>query len=141
MVQRSSRVFTLKPPPRTLSLATLIANSHASRRPDLKWAGDLAKMMQVSLVGYAAAGTFLNLATFDLFYHVLSIIVLTRMIVGQELAAAERSLHPGGTNAQRPIPDRGKADETDTPEDPEKATTERPGYALGGASGYLIKRR
>ena len=46
-------------------------------RPDLKWASDLAKMMQVCLVGYAAAGTFLNLATFDLFYHILTIIFLT----------------------------------------------------------------
>ena len=46
-------------------------------------------MMQVCLVGYAAANTFLNLATFDLFYHILTIIFLTRFIVGQVRTASE----------------------------------------------------
>ena len=54
-------------------------------RPDLKWASDLAKMMQVCPVGYAAAGTFLNLATFDLFYHILTIIFLLGLLWGRNL--------------------------------------------------------
>ena len=106
----------------------------SKQRPDLKWAGDLAKMMQVSLVGYAAAGAFLNLSTFDLYYHVLAIIVMTRFIVGQEL--------------RKPVPaaNAGEA-EPDTQTDPPRAPSQGggkpgdPGYSLGGVSGYLIKRR
>jgi len=40
-------------------------------------------MMQVSLVGHATAGVFLNVATFDIHYHALAIILVTRYIVGQ----------------------------------------------------------
>ena len=41
--------------------------------PELEWARDLGSMVQVSIVGYAVAGTFLNLATFDLYYHLIAI--------------------------------------------------------------------
>jgi putative inorganic carbon (HCO3(-)) transporter len=106
-------------------------------RPDLKWAGDLGKMMQVSLVGYAAAGAFLNLSTFDLFYHVLAIIVLTRVIVGRELAAANAVSMP--SPYRRDAPQETQKDSDATP-----VAGDRPapaGHSLGGASGYLIKRR
>ncbi|MEO5365756.1 MAG: putative O-glycosylation ligase, exosortase A system-associated [Magnetococcus sp. WYHC-3] len=58
------------------------------RRDDLKWAGQLAAMIQVALVGYAAAGAFLGLAYFDLPYHLVSLVVVTRLVVEQELATA-----------------------------------------------------
>jgi len=54
---------------------------------DLTWAYDLSGMIQVSLVGYAATGTFLNMSTFDLFYHVITIAVVLRLIVERELEA------------------------------------------------------
>ncbi len=44
-------------------------------RPDLVWAYDLASMCQVSLIGFAAGGAFLNLAFFDLFYNIIALIV------------------------------------------------------------------
>ncbi|MFQ5535275.1 MAG: putative O-glycosylation ligase, exosortase A system-associated [Sphingomonadales bacterium] len=50
-------------------------------RPDLTWAHDLATMLQVGLVGYAVAGTFLNLATFDLYYAYMAIMVILRIQV------------------------------------------------------------
>ena len=56
-----------------------------SKRPDLKRANDLARMAQVSLVGYAVNGLTVNLATFDLYYTVLGIIVLNRYLVGEAL--------------------------------------------------------
>jgi hypothetical protein len=40
---------------------------------DLAWAADLAAMAQVSIAAYAVAGLFLNLATFDLYYHALEL--------------------------------------------------------------------
>jgi len=54
---------------------------HAKRDPEKKWAADLASMGQVSMIAYAAAGAFLGLAYFDLYYHLLIIIALTKVIL------------------------------------------------------------
>jgi probable O-glycosylation ligase (exosortase A-associated) len=50
--------------------------------PDKKWAADLAAMIQVSLVGYAAGGTFLGMSYFDLPYHLMIILVLAAKFTG-----------------------------------------------------------
>jgi probable O-glycosylation ligase (exosortase A-associated) len=52
-----------------------------------RWAADLSRMIQVSLVAYASGGAFLSLAYFDLPWHLLAIIVLLRYVVQQETAA------------------------------------------------------
>lgn len=60
----------------------------AARRavdPGPKWAADLGAMVQVSLIGYAVTGAFLNLAYFDLPYNLMAITVLAA-----RFAAAER---------------------------------------------------
>jgi probable O-glycosylation ligase (exosortase A-associated) len=46
-----------------------------------RWCSDLAGMAQVSLVGYATGGAFLNLAYFDLPLNVMVLAVLTRVWV------------------------------------------------------------
>jgi probable O-glycosylation ligase (exosortase A-associated) len=51
------------------------------KKPDMLWAYDLASMVQVSLVGYAVAGLFLGLAYFDLYYHLIAILIITERIV------------------------------------------------------------
>ena len=51
------------------------------RDPDKKWASDLAAMVQVSLVGYATGGAFLGLAYFDYFYHLVTLVVITWVLV------------------------------------------------------------
>ena len=71
------------------------ARDHA----DLAWAADLAAMVQVSIAAYAVAGLFLNLATFDLYYHLIAIVVITQALVRQGVAAdasadAARRLSP-----------------------------------------------
>jgi hypothetical protein len=43
-------------------------------------------MIQVSLVGYMSAGSFLGLQYFDLFYHLIVIIVAVRALVEKEVA-------------------------------------------------------
>ena len=53
---------------------------------ELTWASNLARMLQVSLVAYAASGTFLGLAYFDLYYHIVAMIVLCKVLVGKKLA-------------------------------------------------------
>jgi probable O-glycosylation ligase (exosortase A-associated) len=60
----------------------------ARNHSDLAWAADLAAMVQVSLAAYAVAGLFLNLATFDLYYHLIAIVVITQALVRQALAAS-----------------------------------------------------
>ena len=72
---------------------------HAKRDPDKRWAADLAAMCQVSMIGYASAGAFLGLSYFDLYYHVLMIIVMTRVVLLQEEKRA-----PTPTN--KPAPNR-----------------------------------
>lgn len=53
-----------------------------SKDPDKKWAADLAAMIQVSLIGYAAGGAFLGMGYFDLPYHLMIILVLAAKFSG-----------------------------------------------------------
>lgn len=46
--------------------------------PEAKWSADLGAMVQVSLVGYAAGGSFLSLAYFDLPYNLMVAVVLAK---------------------------------------------------------------
>lgn len=55
--------------------------------PELKWAQDLAAMVQVSLLGYASAGAFLGLAYFDYFYHLVAIAVVLADLVEHHMAS------------------------------------------------------
>ena len=63
---------------------------NAKRDPEKRWAADLAAMAQVSMIGYFAAGAFLGLAYFDLYYHILMIIVLAKVIMLKEANATPR---------------------------------------------------
>lgn len=49
----------------------------AKRDPELKWASDLAAMLQVALIGYAVSGAFLGLAYFDYYYHLIAIALIS----------------------------------------------------------------
>ena len=70
--------------------------------PDRKWASDLAAMIQVSLVGYAAGGAFLGMGYFDLPYHLMIVLVLAAKFSGVldstvpavNQAASGHFLHP-----------------------------------------------
>jgi putative inorganic carbon (HCO3(-)) transporter len=50
-------------------------NQFCKGAPDAKWAADLARMLQVSVVGYAVGGAFLSLAYFDLYYCIIALLV------------------------------------------------------------------
>lgn len=54
-------------------------------RKNLTWALDLAAMTQVSIVGYASAGAFLGLGYFDLYYHLVTVIIILKLIVIREI--------------------------------------------------------
>ena len=64
---------------RSCSTVAKQARAHA----DGQWIADLAGMLQVSMVGYAVAGAFLGLAYFDLYYHLIALVVLLRVQMGR----------------------------------------------------------
>ena len=66
-----------------LSCSWVIRNVRV--REDLVWARDLAAMIQVSIVGYATGGAFLNLAYYDLFWHIAALSIILRLIVQEIL--------------------------------------------------------
>ena len=62
-------------------------------REDLRWANTLASMLRLSLIGYAVGGAFLGLAYYDLYYHIVGMLILTRKLVSDALAADEAKEH------------------------------------------------
>lgn len=61
----------------------IIRNTAA--HPDMRWASNLATMIQVSLLGFAVGGAFLSLAYFDVPYYLMAAMVAVRVIIAQEL--------------------------------------------------------
>ncbi|MBE9520947.1 MAG: putative O-glycosylation ligase, exosortase A system-associated, partial [Proteobacteria bacterium] len=57
----------------------------AKHRSETRWAADLASMVQVSMIGYAASGAFLGLAYFDLYYTLIAIMVVCKLVVMEEI--------------------------------------------------------
>ena len=75
----------------------------ASEDQELSWAADLASMVQVSIAAYAIAGLFLNLATFDLYYHLIAIVVIASALVRQGCAVTVAAAsHHQATTFERP---------------------------------------
>src|SRR5690606_10669223 len=48
---------------------------HCENKPELSWALMLARMCQVSQVGYLVAGAFLTFAYYDLAYYIMAIVI------------------------------------------------------------------
>jgi probable O-glycosylation ligase (exosortase A-associated) len=76
-------------------------------RPDLRWANDLARMIQVALVAYSVGGAFLSLSYFDLPYYMAIAAAATRTVVARAIAgdAPARS----ATVTRGPLPRGGLA--------------------------------
>ncbi len=91
-----------------LSAATQILR-RAKGHAELRWARELAAMLQVSLVGYAVGGAFLGLAYFDLYYHLIGMVVVLRVLVERQLsvvnedASAARPAAAGAAHTGRPV--------------------------------------
>ena len=58
---------------------------NAKNNPETKWMADLASMVQVSIAAYVAGGSFLGLAYFDYYYHLIAILVVTKVILEKHL--------------------------------------------------------
>ena len=99
------------------------------KTPSTLWAGQLGSMVQVSLVGYAIGGAFLNLAFWDGVYYIYAAIGVTlyavRKQMGEEAAAALAGPAPAAAlapPAALPSPAFG----TGSPQGPPPPTTPRP---------------
>jgi probable O-glycosylation ligase (exosortase A-associated) len=59
---------------------------------ELKWLADLGKVIQVSLLVYFVGGTFYSLAYFDLPWHIVSMLIIGRMLVKKQQEDARKAL-------------------------------------------------
>ena len=73
-------------------------------RPELKWAHELSNMLFLSLVGYAVGGAFLNMAFYDLLYHLLTIIMVAKILVHQNLTETIKAKMPPPLPSGAPAP-------------------------------------
>ncbi len=55
--------------------------------PSLRWASDLGRALQASIIGFAAGGTFGSLEMWDGYYFVLVVAAAARTVVAKELAS------------------------------------------------------
>ena len=58
----------------------------AQGHEDLRWAQDLARMIQVSLAVFACVGAFLNVTYFELFFQLVGIMAVTDHLVRRRVA-------------------------------------------------------
>jgi probable O-glycosylation ligase (exosortase A-associated) len=78
----------------------------ARKHPELKWAEELASMLQVSLIGYGVSGAFLGLAYFDYYYHLIAITLIAWSLVRQ--APATSPVPAAARRRQQQAPSRKK---------------------------------
>lgn len=66
-------------------------------KQELRWASDLAAMLQVSIVGFAVGGAFLSLAYYDLYFDIIALLVLVeKSITPPRKGIAGQSLSTSG---------------------------------------------
>jgi probable O-glycosylation ligase (exosortase A-associated) len=64
-------------------------------RADMEWAGQLARAFQVSLVGYAVGGAFVNIGYWDLvYYEVVIVAAASRLAAGAQSAVLSAEASP-----------------------------------------------
>jgi putative inorganic carbon (hco3(-)) transporter len=77
-------------------------------KPEYRWAEELGRMVQVSMIGFASTGAFLSLAYFDLPYNFAAVAVLALQFVlrsqAQAAEAAARAAAPDARLGVRPPP-------------------------------------
>jgi probable O-glycosylation ligase (exosortase A-associated) len=85
---------------RTANRVIKICRGHA----ELRWASELAAMLQVSLVGFWVGGSFLGLAYWDYPYILVAAVVLTNLVASKRVAegTAATGLASTGGSVLRP---------------------------------------
>ena len=78
-------------------------------RPNLSWASDLARMVQVSIAAYAVTGTFLPIAYWDIYFTVLVALQMAHVLVVRQLQGVPGTMEPEGWRARHGISPAGAA--------------------------------
>lgn len=77
------------------TLASLRQIVRRSRRdPGERWLGDAARTLEVSLAGFLVSGAFLSISYFDLFFHVIAMTTILRLLLDQQMAEPSRGTVP-----------------------------------------------
>ncbi|MFN0316536.1 MAG: putative O-glycosylation ligase, exosortase A system-associated [Burkholderiales bacterium] len=76
----------------------------AEKLEDMRWMSELCRMVQVSMVAYAAAGMFLGMAYFDYYYNLILIVVVSAKIL--EKGLAQPNAMPGSDRVEGGAPRR-----------------------------------
>lgn len=80
----------------SLLFGTIVALERLRRRSMLfdtvSWIGDYARAFQISLLGYAVGGLFLNVAYWDIFYHLIALSALLKVMLNQALQSEEEGI-------------------------------------------------
>ncbi|MBW2663885.1 MAG: putative O-glycosylation ligase, exosortase A system-associated, partial [Deltaproteobacteria bacterium] len=58
---------------------------NAKNNAETKWMADLASMVHVSIAAYVVGGSFLGLAYFDYYYHLIAILIVTKVMLEKQL--------------------------------------------------------
>jgi probable O-glycosylation ligase (exosortase A-associated) len=84
-----------------LSLRWLIRRGR--RLPSTQWISNCAQMLEASVAAYVVAGAFLSMSYFDLFYHLVAITVILKVLLrAEERKAAEAAKAAKAAAAVRP---------------------------------------
>jgi putative inorganic carbon (HCO3(-)) transporter len=78
---------------------------HARGVESLEWAAALARMIQVSMMGFLIGGAFLSLVYFDVPYYLMVAMVATRRLVDETLKAPHAAL-AGEDTVEEYLPER-----------------------------------
>ncbi len=70
-----------------------------SGKDEWQWLNNLMKMIQVSLVAYASGGAFLQLSYFDLPWHLVAVVVISRTLVEKEMNIKSLNLYRRAAHA------------------------------------------
>ena len=82
--------------------------THLARgRPDLAWAGDLGRMVPVSMVAYLTGGIFLSLQYWDYYWILLIVVAAAHTLAVRQLAAEAPRRAAAATEGWRPRPTQG----------------------------------
>jgi len=73
---------------------------------DLKWANDMARMIQLSLVAYFSAGAFLSLSYYDFYWQLIGISVILKGVVEKALVSSANDSFPASSLVANTEPKR-----------------------------------
>jgi len=89
----------------SLLFGTMVAlqrlRKHALQVECFSWVRDYARAIQIALLGYAVGGAFLGVAYWDIFYHMVALCVVMKVLLRKSMQEAQQTkeIDPNGVPA------------------------------------------